>query len=326
MSKIKEKLNNNLKQMSIIDNKLKIIKANSFESKLMHISFFTIISFVIILLNLVNIMKLGFINVNLLQPLMVTVPVVLGLISESVFMKKTKWKQRLRSFSKSKKYDEILEEETRLQIDKERLFYQNKVLKKCNNIAKNNLPDIDKMLQDKTRSINNLAASSILINKFWIIRDKKCAKEKMVINILVGLVIAATLSIIGYLIPTVIISIYTNNLISLNYLPLISSTFIAGFVSAIYTHIKRKKQKKVFNNINKEYLDNALSLECSDNEEETFKNNLANTIDSLSITKKSFNTKKEENIINNDISFEFDDSEIIIPEVTPNKSLGKYYK
>lgn len=128
--KFEKEYDENSLKIEELTEKIKIIQANDFETKVTGVVGFSLITWIIELLLLPFIIKTGIISLNLLRPLFFVIPIAIGVAAEKLYIKNTKCLEKLRKFSKSKTQKENIEESTKLEIERKKLKFLNIVLKK----------------------------------------------------------------------------------------------------------------------------------------------------------------------------------------------------
>lgn len=126
---LKKEYNENCKKINEFSNKIRVLKINSLESRLYRIYAFSILPWVITVVFLFFEAKYRTFPSNLVSPLSISVPALIGIVTEKVLTKKSKSKEILKKFSKSKLQSEILEEITKYEIEIEKLITLNKIHK-----------------------------------------------------------------------------------------------------------------------------------------------------------------------------------------------------
>ncbi len=128
---LKEQYNENCIKIDELNEKIQIIKANNFETKLISVVSISLIPWVAMAISVPLMITSGLIPSFLISPLSIGIPAIIGLVGETVWMKKHKYKEGLQNFSKARSKKDLIEECTKYEIEKEKLKNINKILEKA---------------------------------------------------------------------------------------------------------------------------------------------------------------------------------------------------
>ena len=212
----------------------------------------------------------------------------IGTIARTLFDKKFKTKERLKSFSKAKTQAEKLEEEVHYQIELEKANNRNKVIDETINILNSNQAMLNRIssrydLKDKTApqtkeeaeqnaeklsatikdqydKLDILTVQKVLHNRFWKVRERFQRR----LNTMVVSTVSGIFTMFFTTFPTLIDIIPNSSLLAKLAIPLVP--FVVGTIGGSAYMLKRNRDhKKAFNNLNAKLEENALE-ENLDNE------------------------------------------------------------
>ena len=152
--RLEEEYNDNCSKIDDLSKKIRALNENDLETRATGVMVFSILPWIASILVMPVIIKSGIISLNLVQPLFVGVPILIGIIAEELFNRKSKCCERLKKFSNSKTQKEKIEESTKYEIEKKKLRSANKILKK-------NYDD----LSENENLINSLSTSYNIIER-----------------------------------------------------------------------------------------------------------------------------------------------------------------
>ena len=350
---LEEEYNENCSKIYDLNKKIEILKENNFETKVSGVLLFSVISWTGSIILTPIIIKYGIIPLNIVQPLSVGIPTLIGIAAEELFAKKLKSRAKLTRFSKSKTQKEQIEESTKYEIEKEKLKNKNKVLKKSyDNLLENenlitslstsynitekdvdertkeeinnNIENLNNILQQKQQEMDLATTKNVLREKFWRVRDKFYRfYDILTLGMIGGLV-----SMLLYDMPIIYQNQLGNIQFQTNFLGLLAPAIIGGLACGSYGVKKRNNFISVFKTINNELNDNAIS-EFSDYEKEKyFKKDLENIIKDTCEIKLQLKTEKQklENAVLNCNKEETIDKKQTLDANFINEQLESYQK
>lgn len=316
--KLEEEYNENCSKIDDLDEKIRTICANDFELRTTCVMVFSILPWFASIFVMPIIINSGFIPLNLVQPLFVGISALIGMTVEELFARKSKCRERLRKFSKSKTQKEKIEESTRYEIEKEKLRNLNKILKKCyDDLSENenmisslserynitekddnktaeeiatNIKNINDILVKQQQDVDIATTKCVLKEKFWRVRDKFNSFFGVLISAMVGGIMCMLL----YDMPIMMtISQLQNIQFQASLIGALAPLIIGGLVCGGY-YTKRKKDRiSVFKNINEELGNNAISEFRNYEEDKKFDKDLDNIIKETCAIKLQLETEKQ---------------------------------
>ena len=337
---LEKEYNENCTNINELNEKIRTIKANDLETKLTRAFAFSMIPWVATVLLSPAIINLGIIPINLISLLSIGVPTLIGITGEMLLTKKLKYKEKLESFSESKSQNEIIEESTRYEIEREKLRSSNKVLKKAfdnlepeqylfNSLSKNdsksfeklNIENIDEILEKNKKEIDIITTKKFLKEKFWRIRDRfQKVIDFIVISILGGIGFMTL-----YNTPTIAINLRNSIQLQTSILGIILPLGIGGLVCGGYYLKRIKDYTYAFRNVNQELGQEALSdseiiNKIYNNDIENLDIELENLINDTCDVKLQLESKRQN--LANDILVS--DKEQLVEEELPIAVIDKY--
>ena len=211
--KLESEYNHNCTEINKLNEKILIIETNKFKMRVSNVVGIAFVHYFIFLLILLPIIiNFGVIPLQLIQPLSIGIPLVIGIIDEEIITRKRKYREKLRKFSKSTTQKEKLEEALRYEIKAEKLKNINKVLEKsydnllesekmfCSfsknyNIVekarneediRDSILNTNELLLEKQHDIDIATTKCVLKNKFFCVRDKLQRNFNMFLCLFVG--------------------------------------------------------------------------------------------------------------------------------------------
>ena len=301
--KLEKEYNENCTKIGELSKKIKIIELNDFEIKAIYIMTFSMLAWIATTFLGSKIVNFSITPLNLVQPLFLGIPVLIGITGEKLFLRKLKSYEKLRKFSKAKTQKEKIEESTRYEIKREKLRNWNKILKQNyddlsanenllsslsrdyniteKNIDKRtkdeietNIANISELLQKKQQDIDITTTKCVLINKFFKVRDKW---SKIIDVSTIGM-LGACFCMIFYNIPIITINEVQNIHIQASFLSILAPAIVVGIACSGYCIKRNKDYTTVFHNINKELGNNAISEIIDYEEDEQINNDLENIL------------------------------------------------
>lgn len=337
---LEKEYNENCTNINELNEKIRTIKANDLETKLTRAFAFSMIPWVATVLLSPAIINLGIIPINLISLLSIGVPTLIGITGEMLLTKKLKYKEKLESFSESKSQNEIIEESTRYEIEREKLRSSNKVLKKAfdnlepeqylfNSLSENdsksfeklNIENIDEILEKNKKEIDIITTKKFLKEKFWRIRDRfQKVIDFIVISILGGIGFMTL-----YNTPTIAINLRNSIQLQTSILGIILPLGIGGLVCGGYYLKRIKDYTYAFRNVNQELGQEALSdseiiNKIYNNDIENLDIELENLINDTCDVKLQLESKRQN--LANDILVS--DKEQLVEEELPIAVIDKY--
>ncbi len=288
--KLKGEYNDNCLKIDELDEKIMLINENDFETRATNALAFSIIPWGGASMFLMQtIVQSGIVPLNMIQPLFVGVPALIGIIGEELFTRKSKWRERLRNFSKSKTQKEKLEESTKYEIEKAKLISANMVLKQTyDDLSANenlisslstsyNVTEKDVDARTKEEIADNIEN----INKDWQKKQQevdiattksvlKRVKDKFnnFFDILIAVIMGGMMSMMIYDMPIIYLNQLENIQFQASFLGILAPAIVGGLACGGYCVKRRINHTFVFKTINSELGDNAIS-EFRDYEEDT---------------------------------------------------------
>lgn len=315
---LEEEYNKNCSKINDLNEKIRVIGTNSFETKAGFAILFSILAWIAAILLIPTIIKSGITSLNLVKLLCVGIPALIGIISEELFTRKLKCRDRLRKFSKSKTQKEKIEESTRYEIEKEKLESLNAVLRKgydeisANenmiislsenyNITKKvddsktveetttNIKNINAILEKQQHDINIATTKCVLKEKFLDVRDK----FGKFFNIPMFGMEGSMFCMIIYYTPMIYMKNFQNIQSQANLIEALAPFVLGGLAYGGYC-IKRKRDYTfVFKTLNKELGDNAISEFIDYEADKQIDKDLENIIRDTSVVKVQLETEKQ---------------------------------
>ena len=316
--RLEEEYNDNCSKIDDLSKKIRALNENDLETRATGVMVFSILPWIASILVMPVIIKSGIISLNLVQPLFVGVPILIGIIAEELFNRKSKCCERLKKFSNSKTQKEKIEESTKYEIEKKKLRSANKILKKnYDDLSENenlinslstsyniierdvdertkeeiddSIKNINNILQKKQQEVDVAATKSVLKEKFWKVRDKfNRFSDILKIGVLGGMT-----SMLLYDMPIMYLNQLENIQFQTSFLGVLAPAIIGGLACGVYGVKRRNNFISVFKTINNELGDNAMS-EFSDYEKEKqFDKNLENIIMDTCAIKLQLETEKQ---------------------------------
>lgn len=92
--RLEEEYKENCSKIDELDEKIKIINSNDFETNVICVLGFSLIPWTVSIALLPTIIKSGIIPLNIVQPLSVGVPALIGITVEKIFAKKAKCREK----------------------------------------------------------------------------------------------------------------------------------------------------------------------------------------------------------------------------------------
>lgn len=325
LEEIKERLekeyNENCLKIDDLNEKIRVLNANDFETNVSCAFGFSLIPLFVFTFLIPPVIKFGIIPLNIVPPLFVGVPALIGITGEKLLSKKYKCREKLKEFSKSKTQKERIEETIKYEIKKEKLNSINKVLKKnCDDLAanknlisslstsynitekdvdkrnkeeiENNINNLNNIMQKKQQDIDVATTKCVLKEKFWKVRDKFNRFSDILRYGVIGGFFCMTL----YDMPIIYASIaqLQNIQFQISLIGVYAPAIIGGLAGGVYGVKKRNNHTAVFKTINSELGDNAISESRRDYEEDKQLNiELENIINYTCEIKLKLETEKQ---------------------------------
>ena len=316
--KLEEEYNENCSKIDELDDKIRVISANNFETKVNYALAFSMIPWVVSIFFMPAMVKSGIIPLNMVQPLSVGVPALVGIIGEELLAKKLKWRERLRKFSKAKTQKEKLAESTKYEIEKEKLISANKILKKnyddllanerlINSLStsynitekdvderskeeiSNSIENTNNILQKKQQEVDIATTKSFLKEKFWKARDKAFRfTDVFMFGMMGGM---------GFMLfcdmPIICLNQLENIQFQASFFGILAPAVIGGLFGSGYLIKRTHDYISVFKTLNNQLGDNAISEIRDYEEDEQFAKNLENVITDTSAIKLKLESEKQ---------------------------------
>lgn len=315
-SKIEQEYNENIKKIYDLEYKSWITRINSFDRKLELSAAFAMIPWIIITLLTKLIAQSNIVPLELIQPLSIGVPILFGIIGQQILYKKKKYKQELKEVSNAKSEKELIEENTRYDLEKAKLQDKNRAIKKTyddletNQIflktytsryiinekkekdisdedLKQKVSDITNILEEEKENLEKNSIKKFLSEKFWRVRNKLQRFDYII-----------TYGGLGFLIPFMLynlpcIAINTMG-ISLNtsFFEIFAPGVIGLIIGSGYGINKIKNQLSALNKFNNELGDEKLPRFSKDGEIEEYEQALTEQIEKVSAIKMQLETLK----------------------------------
>ena len=127
---LEQEYNENVKKINDLEYKSWITRINSFDRKFELSTTFAIIPWIAIMFTTQLIAKSNIVPLELIQPLSIGVPALIGITGQQILYKKKKYKQELKEVSNAKSEKELIEENTRYDLEKAKLQDKNRTIKK----------------------------------------------------------------------------------------------------------------------------------------------------------------------------------------------------
>ncbi len=316
--KLEEEYNENCSKIDELDDKIRVISANNFETKVNYALAFSMIPWVVSIFFMPAMVKSGIIPLNMVQPLSVGVPALVGIIGEELLAKKLKWRERLRKFSKAKTQKEKLAEFTKYEIEKEKLISANKILKKnYDDLSANenlisslltnynitekdvdertkeeisdSIENINNVLHKKQQKVDTATTKSVLKEKFWKVRDKFNRFSDVLVFVMMG----GMMSMVLYDMPAIYLNQLENIQIQASFLEVFAPVIIGGLVCGGYCVKRINKHISVFKTINNQLGDNAISEFRDYEKDKQLDKDLENIIKDISAVKLKLESEKQ---------------------------------
>ena len=273
--KIEKEYNENCIKMDDLKEKSITIKMNSLKTKLSFFCACFIIPGGLSILLFNGLANPSIIPSNLVYPIAIGLPTLIGITGERIISNKFKLKEKLKSFSKSKSDKEKIEESTRYELEIEKLEISNKILKEtCKELDKktsplftnfnknddksiilSNIDNIKEDLNKKKQNIDTIVTKNFLESKFFENLNKSEKSRNLLLGFLFGVL---TLTILSNL-PNLIVLNNSFNLMNL------AISFAAGGLLTSGYQIKRNKDSLyAFRNINNELGTEAIDEESKE--------------------------------------------------------------
>lgn len=128
-SKLKEEYKNNKEILEKETSRINLLEKNGIDCKIARALVAGSLPFVIIQLFFLGNVEYNLIPLEMVRPLGVAIPTLIGIIGEVVISKKTQLKNKISKFSKAKTQKEYLEEEVSHNLEKEKLRVKNNLIK-----------------------------------------------------------------------------------------------------------------------------------------------------------------------------------------------------
>lgn len=171
---LKKEYNDNCKKINELSYKIRLLKINKFESKLYRIYAFSILPWLLSIVFSSFAAKHNIIPLNLISPLSIGTPLLIGAVTEKILTKKSKSNELLKKFSSSKLQSKLIEEITKFEIEREKLVTLNKICEKLYSkfdLNDNKFKFIMSEKEYENSDINIIKSNINMINKQLI--DKK---------------------------------------------------------------------------------------------------------------------------------------------------------
>lgn len=280
----------NDEQIATNSEKIKMSKINNLDYKIYITLAFSMLSYTVLLLaSLVLIKSLGIGVIADIFPGL-TYPIALiggslgiGAIGRVLLDNKFKAKERLKSFSTAKTQAEKLEEEVYYQIEFEKANNRNKVIDESIKVLNSNQTMLSRIssrydLSDKTaphskeeaeskaeelsaiikeqyEKLDILSTQKVLQNRFWKIRQNFQRR----IDTFMSPMLSGIITMLSFTFPTMILkdALSSSSILAALTVPIVS--YVAGVVGgSVYMSKRNSDYKKAFNNLNAQLDENAL--------------------------------------------------------------------
>ena len=316
---IKEEYNDNIVKIKELEEKIDIISSNSLGTKADMILIFGMLPLMgfTLLVALLGVPK--FIPLNLIRPLYVGIPLLIGIVGEKLTSRRFKFRERLRIFSDAKTQREINEELVRYEIEKKKVINANRVLenvyadleekenfinylsesyniteKKTDNISVEDIDNNKNTLDKKRECLDRATIKCFLKDKFWKIRTKGNKYDRVYINVFAGILVSMFL----YNFPVILLS----GQLYASLLSILIPSVIGGMVFGGYEFSKVKSDLSIFRKINNELGSEAIPNIRKDNELQ-YDRDLDNIIEESYVTRLQLESEKRKlEEINKDVA------------------------
>ncbi len=301
---IENELNENIRKIECLEDKINIIKENTFNQKFVTGIPFGLISLIIIIIN-ISILDFNLVPIELIQPLSICIPTLMGFIGQQIVYRKKQCKQKLRKVSNAKSNKDLLSEITKYEIEKEKLINKNKILNKvCTDLESDKYPfniyyekysiaekENCQTQEDLFQKINNILIEDeekldkLSIKKFL---QKKFRNARFRLSISDYLF---SYGMIGFALPFMIYNLVGLELIlndlqlHTSFLEIISPGIIGFVVATTYGLNNRKNSISTFNSFNEKLGEDKLSLIETEDEEKKLGFELYKIMQNISKTK-----------------------------------------
>lgn len=176
--KIEKEYNENRVKMDNLKKSI-TIKMNSFKTKFLFFCACFIITGGLSILLFNGVANPSIIPSNLVYPIAIGLPTLIGITGERIISNKFKIKEKLKSFSKSKSDKEKIEESTRYELEIKKLEISNKILKEtCKELEKQKLNNLT-IMENQTLNTNNKIKNTYL--NYQIDDDQNIKENKNVL-------------------------------------------------------------------------------------------------------------------------------------------------
>lgn len=287
---IEEEYDENYKKIDELSEKIRIVKVNDFESKLLCAFAFSLLAWMVGIFLAPTMLKSGVIPTSLISPLSLVVSVLIGITGETLLSKKYKHKEKLREFSSAKNQKEKIAESARYEIEKEKIISSNRVLKKVYDSLETrqkmvktlsneydivekdsreskeielSIKKISKILDEKEKNIDIVTTKCVLKEKFWRVRDR----FQKIFDFVVISMVGGTGAMILYACPIIFINgLGSNVVIQTSVLSPLSALGVGVLVCGGYTLKRIKDYVGAFKSVNETLGENKLSDVTNDSE------------------------------------------------------------
>lgn len=280
---LKEEYNKNCTEIDNLSYKIKILNLNNFEQKFATSFALSIIPWVAITFLLTSIAQIGILPIELVQPLSIGIPALIGACGTKLLYNKQNINKKIRKFSNAKSQKEKIEEEIRYELAKEKIKSHNKVIKLIhNNLLENeniisfisesysvspkeednrskeeisiNYQNTKQLLNEQNAKLDEATTKEFLSKKFWRYRNKfQRYTEPLMFGSL-----GSVLCMILYNYPLILISRSPNVQIHSSVLNTLMPAIIGGCGCIVFGINRKNKQMSIFKNINSELGNEAL--------------------------------------------------------------------
>lgn len=271
--KIKEEIDKNKQKIKELIYKIDALKFNSLSTKLKNILLLGIVPYFILLL--VQFLTFKFTSIPVAIPTLVTIilPPIIGLVTNNLLSKNDK--KILKEFSTAKTSQEKLEEQTKYEIEKQKLLNYNlgleKTLTRIEKEAKSlkNIPnkyhttkkletrseeeieintnELNSKLENKNNELNIYTIKCYLKQHFGYLKNKLSKRNNILVKASYGIG-----GVMAYLfMPLMLHSIFSSGSgFVLSLVSILAGIGISSITSAIYEMKKQKNQLNVFEKLN----------------------------------------------------------------------------
>lgn len=313
---LEQEYNENVKKINDLEYKSWITRINSFDRKFELSTTFAIIPWIAIMFTTQLIAKSNIVPLELIQPLSIGVPALIGITGQQILYKKKKYKQELKEVSNAKSEKELIEENTRYDLEKAKLQDKNRTIKKtyddleANQIflktyssryiiskkeekdipdedLKQKVSDIASILEEEQEKLEKKSVKKFLSERFWRVRDKLQRFDYII-----------AYGGLGFIMPYMIynlpgIAINTMGLpLNTSFFEMFAPGVIGLVVGSTYGLNKRKNQLSAFNKINNELGEEKLPQFRKDGDSDEYEQQLTKQIEKVSATKMQLETTK----------------------------------